>query len=60
MKANFFTHQYPFLDIMKNTITWIAASAIALLLSATWDMPSDMQAIEDVAAEVEELTGGSK
>lgn len=45
---------------MKNTITWIAASAIALLLSATWDMPSDMQAIEDVAAEVEELTGGSK
>ena len=35
-------------------INWLAAAAICLLLSTTWDGPSELDAIEAVAADVQD------
>jgi hypothetical protein len=37
---------------------WLAASLLALLLSSAWmlDGPSELQAMQDVAADVHEVT----
>lgn len=47
---------------MSEALTWIAASIIAVCLAASMllDGPSEMQATQDVAAEVAALTGGGK
>ncbi len=45
------------------TIKWLAAAAIALVLSSGHLLssgPSELDAVEDVAAEVAALTGGTK
>lgn len=45
---------------MKHTINWLAAAAIAFALAATWDQPTEIQSIQDIADEVEHLSGGAK
>lgn len=47
---------------MNDALTWIAASLIAACLAASMllDGPSELQATQDVAAEVAALTGGCK
>ncbi len=45
------------------TFKWLAAAAIALVLSSGHllsSSPSELDAVEDVAAEVASLTGGEK
>lgn len=41
---------------MSHLPHWIAAAAFALLLSALWDQPTEIEATEAVAAEVAALT----
>lgn len=38
----------------QSTINWLAAAAICLLLSTTWDSPTELDAIEAVAADVQD------
>lgn len=38
----------------QRTINWLAAAVICLLLSTTWDSPTELEAIEAVAADVQE------
>lgn len=47
---------------MKAITTWLAASVLAAILAASMalDGPTEMQATQDVAAEVHALTGGAK
>lgn len=47
---------------MNEIITWLAASAFAACLAASMllDGPTELQATQDVAAEVAYLTGGGK
>jgi len=39
---------------MNTLARWLAAAAIALLLSITWDAPSDIEATQAVAADVQD------
>jgi len=47
---------------MNNLFNWIAAGALALALAGSMmlDGPTETQATEDVADEVQMLTGGDK
>ena len=39
---------------------WLAAAALAIVLSATWDSPTEIETAEAIAAEVAALSGGEK
>lgn len=44
-----------------NALTrWLTAALFALVLATIWDGPTELDAIEDVAAEVAALSGGAK
>jgi len=45
---------------MSAITKWLAAAALAIVLSATWDSPTEIESTADVAAEVAALTGGAK
>jgi hypothetical protein len=45
---------------MSHIIKWLTAALFALVLATIWDGPSELDAIEDVAAEVAALSGGAK